>query len=185
MKNLVKDRNIASITPTSQAGVREVCKKMNLNKRVVIIEYGPATGVFTNYLLQRMTEDSMIIAVELNENFVKYLNENVQDKRLHIHHDSADNIVDIMDRYKGEEADYVISGIPFSLMSSEIRQDIVEKTSQVLRKDGKFLPYQTFFQKDKHLKDYLTNEFLEVNDHFILRNMPPMRVYEAIKREKH
>jgi phosphatidylethanolamine/phosphatidyl-N-methylethanolamine N-methyltransferase len=178
--NFFRDPNIASITPTSRQGVQEVCNKMNLNERVVIIEYGPATGVFTNYLLNCITKDSLLIAIELNRNFVTYLEENVQDTRLKIHHASAESIDEIMKLYV-QEADYVISGIPFSFMTPEIRSNIVKKTNVVLKAGGKFLPYQTFFQKNRHLKDYLVDHFSTVKDRYFFRNIPPMRVYEAIK----
>jgi phosphatidylethanolamine/phosphatidyl-N-methylethanolamine N-methyltransferase len=181
VKNFIKDPNIASITPTSQKGVREVCKKMDLSKKVVIVEYGPATGVFTNYLLKRITPDSMIIAIELNANFVDYLKQNVKDRRLKVHHDSAENIIDIVRSYGLEKVDYVISGIPFSLMDEDTREDIVKRTSHMIRKGGKFLPYQTFFQKDEHLKVHLDDYFAKATDRYFFRNIPPMRLYEAIK----
>ncbi|WP_078553579.1 class I SAM-dependent methyltransferase [Bacillus alkalicellulosilyticus] len=180
VKNFIKDKNIASITPTSKTGVRDVCKKMDLSKRVVIVEYGPATGVFTNYLLNQITADSLIITIELNENFANYLKENINDSRVKVHHDSAENVVDIVKQY-GETADYVISGIPFILMSPEMRNRVVHQTNQVLKTGGKFLPYQTCFQRNRHLKKYLQNHFSKVEDEYKLRNIPPMRVYEAVK----
>ena len=181
IKNFVKDKNIASITPTSKKGVEEVCSRMDLSRPVTIIEYGPATGVFTNYLLERITVDSKIIAIELNENFVDYLKKNIRDERLHVHHDHAGNVDRILDLYGEEAADYVISGIPFSLLEAADRNSIIRKTSDALRSQGKFLPYQTFFQKDEHLKMYLERYFSSVKDKYFLRNVPPMRVYEAIK----
>ena len=181
VKNLIKDPNIASITPTSKTGVRKVCGKMDLSKKVVIVEYGPATGVFTDYLLERITADSMIIAIEQNENFVDYLTKNTRDKRLKVHQDSAENVHTIVRQYGLGKVDYVISGIPFSLMDEETREDIVKRTSHVLKRGGKFLPYQTFFQKDEHLMVYLEDYFSHARDKFFFRNLPPMRLYEAIK----
>lgn len=181
VKNLIKDPNIASITPTSKTGVQKVCGKMDLTKKVIIIEYGPATGVFTDYLLEHITADSMIIAIEQNENFVDYLTENTRDERLKVHHDSAENVHNIVKQYGLGKVDYVISGIPFSLLDEEVREDIVKRTSHVLKPGGKFLPYQTFFQKDEHLMVYLQDYFSEAHDKYLLRNLPPMRLYEAIK----
>ena len=180
IKNIIRDPKIASITPTSKYGVQKVCSKMDLSKRVVIVEYGPATGVFTNYLLERITNDSVIIAIELNENFARYLQDNVFDERLKIHHDSAENVEEIVSKYS-EGADYVISGIPFSLMPQELRRSIVQKTNSILKDGGKFLPYQTFYQKDQHLKSHLVDHFSNVDDSYFFRNLPPMRLYEAIK----
>lgn len=181
LKNLVKDKNIASITPTSKKGVEGICRKIDFSKRMVLVEYGPATGVFTEYILERMTPDSVLIAIELNANFVQYLHDNFQDERLKVHHDNAGNIGEIMAEYDVKHADYVLSGIPFTLLSEEDRRDVIRKTSEALQEGGKFLPYQTFFQKDQHLKVYLEEHFQTVEDNYLFRNIPPMRVYDATK----
>ncbi|MBU9720933.1 MULTISPECIES: class I SAM-dependent methyltransferase [Bacillaceae] len=180
IKNIFKDPKIASITPTSQSCVAEICKRIDFEKRLVIIEYGPATGVFTEYLLNHLTDDSLIIAVELNPNFANYLGGNIQDHRLKVHQGNAEFIDKIMEDYD-EEVDYVLSGIPFSLMTHNGRLSVVQKTHKLLKKGGKFLPYQTFFQRDEHLLHYLYHQFPEVNDNYLFRNIPPMRIYEAIK----
>ncbi|HSI67954.1 MAG TPA: methyltransferase domain-containing protein [Planococcus sp. (in: firmicutes)] len=181
LKNLITDRNIASITPTSKKGVEGICRKIDFSKKMVLVEYGPATGVFTEYILKRMTPDSMLIAIELNANFVQYLHDNFNDERLKVHHDNAGNIRDVMAEHGVESADYVLSGIPFTLLSVEDRRDVIRKTSEALKEGGKFLPYQTFFQKDEHLKIYLKEHFHDVQDKYLFRNIPPMRVYDATK----
>lgn len=181
VKNIIRDKNIASITPTSKKGVQEICGRINQDNRVVIVEYGPATGVFTNYLLERITHDSLIIAIELNENFVQYLNENITDERLIVHHGSAEEVEEITRKYADGKADYVLSGIPFSFLTPELRDKVVKNTSLVLKEKGKFLPYQTFYQKDEHLKKYLEKHFANVHDQYFFRNLPPMRIYEASK----
>ncbi|AQQ54852.1 class I SAM-dependent methyltransferase [Planococcus lenghuensis] len=127
MKNLMKDRSIASITPTSQAGVKEICGKMDFSKKAVVVEYGPATGVFTHYLLEHMTADSELTAIERNKNFARYLQENTDSDRLKIHRDSAENVADLIDQHGHSSVDYVISGIPFSLMSEYIEKEHREK----------------------------------------------------------
>ncbi|MCD8509594.1 MAG: hypothetical protein LRY73_06715 [Bacillus sp. (in: Bacteria)] len=175
LKNLFKDKNIASVTPTSNRAVRQLCSAIDFSKRLVIVEYGPATGVFTNYILKNMTDDSIFIAIELNEKFVEYMEENVKDKRLKLYHDSAENIDNILKDLNIDEVDFIISGIPFTLMDSQLRRTIIEKTNGAIKNSGKFLAYQTFFQKDEHLKDYLTVEFASVTDEIAYFNIPPLR----------
>lgn len=181
IKNIMKDKHIASLTPTSSYGVKKICSKIDFKKRNVIIEYGPATGVFSKYLLNKLTNDSMLILVERNANFVSVLKKQFKDSRMLIHHDHAQNVENIMKSHLISEADYVISGIPFSFLSKDVRSSIVQQTHRVLKKDGKFLPYQTFFQKDEHLKDHMDQYFSQVQDEYFFLNAPPMRVYEGVK----
>jgi phospholipid N-methyltransferase len=181
IKNVIKDKHIASLTPTSSFGVKKVCSKIEFHKPNVIVEYGPATGVFTKYLLDRITADSKLILIERNANFVTVLREQFVDPRVHIFHDHAENLENILKGIHVSEVDYIISGIPFSFFTKELRDDIVQQTFSALSKNGKFLPYQTFFQKNSHLKEHMEQYFSKVHDEFFLLNAPPMRVYEAVK----
>ena len=78
LKNLVTDRYVASVTPTSRFGVDKVCNKIDFSKSDVIVEYGPGTGVFTTVLLKNMPKDSKLIAIERNQNFCRYLKKHIK-----------------------------------------------------------------------------------------------------------
>jgi len=181
IKNLIKDKDIASITPTSAYGVRKVCRAIDFTKDRVFVEYGPATGVFTRYILNNMTRGSKMILIEKNANFVSHLRKHFPDNRVFIYHDRAERVRDIVLRAAEEGADYVLSGIPFSFLDEATRSDIVRQTHRVLRAGGAFLPYQTFFQRDSHLLDHMKERFSVVKDGYCFLNVPPMRIYEAIK----
>ncbi|PZE21078.1 class I SAM-dependent methyltransferase [Paenibacillus xerothermodurans] len=182
IKNMLKDKHIASITPTSRFGVRKVCNKIDFSKDNVIVEYGPAAGVFTEYLLSRMTRGSELILIERNPSFVAILHKRFKDPRMSIHHDSAENVGDILARRNGAaKADYVVSGIPFTFLPDPVKDRIVSDSHQVLNTGGKFLPYQMFFQKDRHLKDHMHHYFPRVRAEYCLLNAPPLRIYEGVK----
>jgi phosphatidylethanolamine/phosphatidyl-N-methylethanolamine N-methyltransferase len=182
IKNLIRDKDIASITPTSAYGVRKVCSKIDWSKDNVFVEYGPATGVFTSFIKDKMTKGSKIVLIERNGEFVSVLRKKYADDRVKIYHDSAENVKDIVYQHSTEGADYVLSGIPFSFFDDPMRRRIVKETYTVLKNKGKFLPYQTFFQQDKHLLDHMSDIFPTVKDEFFLLNLPPMRIYEAVKQ---
>lgn len=181
VKTFLKDKNVASITPTSRAGVKNICNRINFRKRNVIVEYGPATGVFTDYMLPRISHDSKIVLIERNSNFVSILKKKYSDPRIFVYHESAENIRDILRDCGETTADYILSGIPFILFSEALRNDIVSVTYASITDGGKFLPYQTFIQRYKHLKKHLDRYFTSVKVEYFLRNIPPMRIYEAIK----
>lgn len=181
LKNFIKDKDIASITPTSIYGVKKVCSKIDFSNCKVIVEYGPATGVFTNYLLDNMSEDARLILIEKNKIFISILKRSIKDPRVDILYESAENVFSIINNLGVKNADYIISGIPFTLIPVDVKSKIVQDTFLSLNEGGKFLAYQTFYQKNNHLKDYLEKYFNTVYDEYELRNIPPMRIYEAIK----
>lgn len=181
LRCFLHDKNVASITPTSPFGVRQVCNKIDFDHSRLIVEYGPGTGVFTNYLLRKMREDARLILIERNRNFGSILRKTIKDPRVVIFNDSAENVIETLRACEAEEADYILSGIPFMLIAKDLREKILYNTHRALKHDGKFLVYQTCFQADHHLKVHLDRYFHMVLTRFELLNIPPMRIYEAIK----
>ena len=181
LKNFIRDRNVASITPTSSFCVRKVCNKINFDRSELIVEYGPGTGVFTDYLLRRMRNDARLILIERNKNFNSILEKNFHDPRVTIVNGSAENVLDALNNSKETKADCILSGIPFMLLPQELKHRILANTHEALKKGGKFLVYQTCFQTENHLKVHLDRYFPVVRTKFEMLNIPPLRVYEAIK----
>ncbi len=154
---------------------------MDLNDRKVIVEYGPGTGVFTGILLNYMTENSRLIAIERNQNFCHILQKHLPDPRLEIFYDCAENILDILKGCKEAEADYVLSGIPFSFLSPDERVRLLKDTYAALKTGGKFLAYQNFFQLPEFLKNHLEDIFQNVKTKYVLQSFPPLVLFEAVK----
>lgn len=181
LKTFFRDKNVASITPTSSVGVKRVCRKIDFDSSSLIIEYGPGTGVFTNYLLNNMKPDAKLILIELNKNFSSILKKTIRDPRVVIVNDSAANVLEALHNCRESQADYILSGIPFFWLRNGLRDKILCNTYNALKIGGKFLVYQTCFQTDQHLKVHLDRLFPSVSCKFELMNVPPMRIYEATK----
>jgi phospholipid N-methyltransferase len=181
MKNFIRDRYVASITPTSPFGVKSVCSKIDFAQSKVIVEYGAGTGVFTQYLLRNMKTDSQLIVIERNKNFDSILKRNFNDPRVAILNDSAENVLEALKDRQVEEVDYIISGIPFLWLDKDLKHKILCNTHKALKSGGKFLAYQTIFQTSKDLRVYLERYFRRVRVNYEFVNIPPMCIYESIK----
>jgi len=176
LKKFIDDTYVGAVTQTSKFGVKNVCSKIDFSKDLTIVEYGPGDGVFTKYLLGRMTPDSTLIAIEANGDFVNELRL-IPDPRLKIVHGRAEQVQDILGALGKPHADYVISGIPCTFFRPPQRAALVESTHASLKKGGKFLVYQY----SPLMTPYLAKEFNEVTLGFVPINMPPMFVMEAKK----
>ncbi len=181
VKLFVKDKYIASVTPTSEFGVRHVCGKIDFRRSRVIVEFGPGTGVFTRHLLSRMTADSRVILIERNPDFAGMLAKRFPDPRVTIRNACASNVLTTLEECGFRSADTILSGIPFSFLSYDTRVGIVKNSHAALREDGRFLAYQTFYQSNNHLKEPLESVFRSVRVEYEMLNLPPMRIYEAVK----
>ena len=179
IKNFIQDRDVAAIAPSSSFLVQRVCKWIDFDEPAVIVEYGPGNGVFSEFILENMTDDSTLILVESNPDFVEMLEEMTQDDpRAIVVEDLAQNVREILADHDFDEADYIVSGIPFSFLEDDEREDLLNRTWDVLSEDGKFLVYQNY----NHLEGPLREHFSEVTKEREFRNIPPtMRAYEACK----
>jgi len=185
MKHLFTDRYIASITPTSEWGVKKICSKIDFSHCQVVVEYGPGTGVISQHLLKNMGPNGHLLLVERNMDFAKILKKRFPDPRVTIINDCASRVLDALAQLGKVKADYVISGIPFSFLTNSLKDTIIKNTFTALKPGGKFLAYQTFYQANNHLKDHLEQCFPAVIIEYEMLNLPPLRIYEALKSNGH
>lgn len=181
LSNLLQDRYVASVMPTSRFAVEKICSRVDLGSARVVIEYGPGTGVFTRALLRRMRPDARLVAIERNEALSNLLRRNCRDPRLQIYNDCAGNIIEIARRSGAGQADCVLSGIPFSFLQPATRVELLRNTYRILRKGGTFLAYQTFYQPPGHLRVPLRAFFPAVSTGFAILCVPPLLLIEATK----
>jgi phospholipid N-methyltransferase len=181
LSNLLQDRYVASVMPTSRLAVEKICSRIYLESVRVVIEYGPGTGVFTRALLRRMRPEARLVAIERNEALSNLLRRNCRDTRLQVYTDCAGKILDIARRSGAGQADCVLSGIPFSFLPPATRAELLRNTYRILRKGGKFLAYQTFYQPPGHLRVPVRELFPSVRIGFAVLSVPPLLFIEATK----
>ncbi len=166
-------RMLGSVIPSSRFLINQVLGKIDWKRARVIVEYGPGVGTITSEILRRLGPDGKLIVVETNAEFVHFLRSSIRDQRLHVVHGSAAEVGRYLAEAGVERADYIISGIPFSTMPQEVREDILRSTRASLQPDGAFLVYQ-FSPK---VQPYLESEFSAVERAFELRNILPAQLF--------
>lgn len=177
IETYLKDaKGVAAIAPTSRFGVRKVLSKIDFSKRSVIVEYGPGDGVFSKEILKHMTDDSKLILIETNDEFVKEL-QSISDQRLFVFRESAENISKVLSHAGEKNADYVISGIPFSHIPDKVKHEIIKNTHTSLNSGGKFLIYQYSHK----IRPFLRHTFSDIKSTIEPRNVFPLFINEAIK----
>ena len=173
-RNFLKHpRMLGSVIPSSRFLVNEMLGEVDWDKARVIVEYGPGVGTFTHKILKRLHPDAILVAIEMNTDFVSFLQKTVSDPRLHLIHGSAADVGSILQRLGRGKADYIISGIPFSTMTPPVRDGIVRATRDALTPTGSFLVYQFSGGVLPNLK----RTFGRVKQGFEPLNVPPARLY--------
>ena len=164
---------LGSIIPSSRFLVDQVLESVDWGRTRVIVEYGPGVGTFTGEILRRMRADAELVAIETNRDFVRFLKRTLPDPRLHVVHDSAAEVQQVLTRLALPAPRYIISGIPLGSMPDAVRADIAEKSRAALEPGGAFLVYQF----TARALPTLERIFGDVRRSFERRNFPPAQLF--------
>ena len=153
--------------------MNDVLNQVDWDKARVIVEYGPGVGTITQEILKRMRPDAVLLALELNEEFVSFLQEEIVDPRFHAVHASASDVRKVLGKLGLPCADYIISGIPYSTMPHAVRSEVMQESRQVLHPEGALLVYQF----TGTVLPYLKSSFGSVRQNFQFLNILPARIF--------
>jgi phospholipid N-methyltransferase len=168
---------IGSIIPSSDKLIDKMLSRVDWEATRVFVEYGPGVGTFTRPILDCLGPDATLIAIDTNRDFVRHLERTIHDPRLILVHGSAADVCNILGRHGFEQADYVLSGLPFSTLPPGVGPAIMRETHAVLRPGGAFVIYQYALKVLALLKPYFAN----IDRDFEPMNIPPAQVFWAWK----
>ena len=161
---------VASIIPSSKALVERVASKMDLSQPRVIAEYGPGEGVHSREIARRMSPDSQLLLFEVDRAFARDLERQFAgDARVHVIHGDAASLPYELKRRGIACCDYILSGIPFSILKIDKKRALLRKTHDALAPGGSFIIYQV----TNELKQHAT-VFKHAESEYFLQNIPPM-----------
>jgi phospholipid N-methyltransferase len=141
------------------------------------IEYGPGLGTFTRPILDRLSPDASLLAIELNGDFAELLRVGISDPRLKIAHGSCVDVGRWMRTHHLHQAEFILSGIPYTVLPSQVRQRILLGARNALASGGVFVVYQY----TRAVLTDLQRIFSMVEDDFEPLNILPARVFYCRK----
>ena len=166
---------VGSVIPSSKMLIDKMLAPVDWANCKLFVEYGPGVGTFTERVLEKLAPDATLLTIDTNADFTAYLNGKMRDSRLRAVTGSAADVRRIMADFGFDEADYILSGLPFSTLPPGIGPKIAEQTAEALRPGGAFLVYQ-FSPK---VFDYICPYFDRIDRGFEWRNVPPATLFWA------
>jgi phospholipid N-methyltransferase len=171
---------IASIVPSSKALVERVSSKIDFDRACVIAEYGPGEGVHSREIARKMRSDAQLLLFELDAAFSRDLERQfADDPRVHIINLDAARLPQELQRRGIPHCDYILSGIPFSILKIDKKRALLQKTYDALAPGGSFIIYQVTNELKQHAGD-----FEHAESEYFLQNIPPMFITVFDKTEK-
>jgi len=170
---------VASIIPSSRALIRRVADKMDLNEPRVIVEYGPGEGCHTREIVRRMHPDSHLILFELDPELAQHLDAQFHgDRRVTVLNADCATLSAALERRGHAHCDYIVSGIPFSILEPAKKRELLQSTFNSLAPttSAAFIIYQVTNELVSHCR-----HFSRVESAYCLQNLPPMFVTKFYK----
>lgn len=170
LRGFVRDpAMVGAIVPSSRQTIDRVLAKVDWEACRVFVEYGPGVGTFSRPVLQRMRRDARLIVIDTSAAFIDHLNATINDTRFSAVHGSAADVEAIVAAHGHAQADYVLSGLPFTTLPPGIGDAIMAATHRVLRPGGAFMVYQYTARARALMRPW----FPRLDKGFEPRNFPP------------
>ncbi|HEY5562370.1 MAG TPA: SAM-dependent methyltransferase [Clostridiaceae bacterium] len=172
-------RTVGAVAPSSEKLAQKMVQDIDFNSAKCIVEYGPGTGVFTEVLIKKRREGTLLLLVEYNKVFYNGLVNKYGDLNdVLIINDSAENIDKHLKKYNIKVVDYIVSGLPFASLPKNVSGKILKTSGQMLKRKGVFITFQyTLFKKE-----YIRSYFKNVEYDRVFLNFPPAYVLRCQNR---
>jgi len=164
--------HIGAVAPSSKFLVKKMIDPIDFSKVKCIVEFGPGIGTITHELLNRMPQDAILIVFEINKEFCEKLR-NIDDSRIKIIGDSAENLELYLQSQNISKVDYIVSSLPFTLIPNLVVRKILKIAKSVLTPKGAFIQYQ--YSLNAYTK--LRKTFRRVDLNFTPINLPPAFIF--------
>jgi len=164
---------VGSIIPSSDRTVAKMLAPVDWDNTKLFVEYGPGIGTFCQPVLNRLRPDATLLVIDLNEDFIVYLRKTIRDSRFIAVHGSAADVNEIIAQFGFKNADYILSGLPFSTLPNDLGPVIAENTAKALRPGGAFLVYQ--FRA--RARDFMEPYFRKIDNGFEPWNILPCHLF--------
>ena len=106
MEYVKSPKTVGAVAASSKKLAMKMVKDIDFRNVKCIIEYGPGTGVFTDKLVERKKEDTLLILFECNKEFCKQLEERYSgNDNIIILNDSAENVDTYLKKYNLKKVD--------------------------------------------------------------------------------
>jgi phospholipid N-methyltransferase len=163
---LANPRQVGAVLPTSRWAVRDMLDLADVPAAELVVELGAGTGVQTGEILARLAPGARLVALEIDPELAKLLDERFDDPRLQVVCDSAENLDAHLD---GRRADVLVSALPYTSLEPGLRRRILDSLPTSLAPGGVLL----VIQYSPIMRTELSRRFASVTQKITPWNVPP------------
>ncbi len=173
VKNPLK---VGAIAPSSRDLAKQMLEGIKPDENSVLIELGPGTGSFTKLLSKTIPCEKSYLGVEIDKNLVKSLRTNFSNMRFM--RGDACKISALHKRSKFGKVDYILSGLPFASMPSDVNERIFAEIEKFMDKGCMFRTFQYahgyYLPPAIKLRAFMRDRYgISQKSPLVIKNVPP------------
>lgn len=173
---------VGAIAPSSRRLAEAMIPPSGLASASVVVELGAGTGAITGLILERVRADTSVISLELDP--AATLRLQARFHRVSAVCDSAENVLEHVQRLGHSGADCIISSLPWRSMPGDVRSRVLNSVSAALRPGGTFCAmaylHASIHPAARHFEGELRRHFGRIaKSRIVWANLPPAFVYYA------
>jgi phosphatidylethanolamine/phosphatidyl-N-methylethanolamine N-methyltransferase len=177
-----KPTTTGAVAPSSPFLAQMMVDGLDLGSAETVLEYGPGTGVFTEYILRELKPASKFAAIELNPKFAEAFK--ARYPAVPLFEDSVANVRAICDHAGMPLVDCIVSGLPWAAFSESMQLQFLDEMMRVLKPGGRFVTFAYMhglaLPPAKRFAGLLPNYFTSVSKSPVVwMNVPPAFVYRC------
>lgn len=182
-------KQVSTIFKSSKHLAQALVNAANIEENTQILEIGCGTGAITKVIQQNMIDlkanDKNInfnyLGVEIDKSFIDFLNKNFPDLKFY-----KGSAAELKSAVADNSIDCVISSLPWTMFSKELREAILNEVLRVLKPEGVFTTFictNTFLTPSPYiLKKFFSNKLTHFQKmELVFQNIPPAIVYRGEK----
>jgi phospholipid N-methyltransferase len=179
---LTNPMTTGAVAPSSAALAQAMIEDLGLDTADAVLEYGPGTGVFTEFILRSLRSDAKFAAIELNPEFARGFK--TRFPSVPLFEDTVANARLICDRVGMRSVDCIVSGLPWAAFPESLQTECLDEMMQVLKPGGRFVTFAYVhglaLARGKKFASLLPNYFTTVvKSRVVWLNLPPAFVYRC------
>ena len=181
---LIHPTKIGAVAPSNDLLCDMITDMAECEKISSVIEFGSGTGVITEKIMNKISDDTTFFAMEINETLVDATKKRCPGAT--VYQSSAIDAKKHLEMHGEKGCDRIISSLPWSTFNDETQDDLMGTIMDVLNPGGKFLTYAyvpgLVFPSAIRFRKMLHEKFDKVSrSKIVWTNFPPAFIYFAEK----
>jgi phosphatidylethanolamine/phosphatidyl-N-methylethanolamine N-methyltransferase len=179
---IAKPATTGAIVPSSRFLAQTMVHDLGLRDADAVLEYGPGTGAFTEFILRELKPGAKFAAIELNPHFAEVFK--TRYPRVRLFEDSVTRVQNMCESAGIQSVDCIVSGLPWATFSESLQVQCLDAMMRVLKPGGRFVTFSyvhsVALAGSRRFASVLPGYFKSVvKSPVVWLNVPPAFVYRC------